>query len=231
MTALGYTLCQLEWQGTDTDGYEKFYCSNCDRNYRFSSRDLAAEIPCPAHVVRELVRLQFVIDGARHNIVRVWWHRRKAVQLWHKFRAARRRWKAAGKPSVPLPLLTERRAICQACPHRKKWWLFRICGKCFCLLRLKQKMGTEHCPIGNWPGDKEASPASTDATVPTAPRPGETPCEQRRREQAAAQAAARKAEGSPNVTLPVLPSAPVLTVPAAVVPAIADPPTKNAPAT
>lgn len=62
------------------------------------------------------------------------------------------RWAKAGFPMVTEEVLRERIAICEACPHIKRWQEFGIarCGLCGCAtgkkINLKLQMATEKCP-------------------------------------------------------------------------------------
>lgn len=75
------------------------------------------------------------------------------LQRARKYQAARKRWKAAGKPVRPPAEMARVFAICQACPlFQRKDESSGVCGKCRCGLKAigtrfnKIAWGTESCP-------------------------------------------------------------------------------------
>lgn len=80
---------------------------------------------------------------------------------YRRWQAARRKWKAAGKPVRPEAELREvLEVICPGCPHHLGTGKKLRCNKCGCwardsrLFTGKVTMATEHCPISLWPGEE-----------------------------------------------------------------------------
>jgi hypothetical protein len=44
-------------------------------------------------------------------------------------------------------VVAQRRALCEACEHKKP---VGLCGKCLCIIHLKTKWKDQKCPIGKW---------------------------------------------------------------------------------
>lgn len=90
---------------------------------------------------------------------RPWFPRvRRAWSLWLSFRRAMRTWRRAGKPRPAATDLAARQAACAVCPLRGSFLGASTCTACGCLLRIKQRMATEHCPKAKWPGDNPKKP-------------------------------------------------------------------------
>ena len=64
------------------------------------------------------------------------------AQVLKKFAIAMQTWIKRGLPLAPAPTHAKRQSQCQGCPHRVGYW----CSKCKCLIYLKTKLATEHCP-------------------------------------------------------------------------------------
>ena len=43
-----------------------------------------------------------------------------------------------------------RMAVCKECPQRSRVFTVSQCKVCYCILELKTKHPTEHCPLGKW---------------------------------------------------------------------------------
>lgn len=80
------------------------------------------------------------------------------AELWSEFRAARKRFKAAGSPVTTIQEQMARLAVCAACPEKLLSVPLGItslarCKGCGCFVALKSEWATENCPRGHWPGD------------------------------------------------------------------------------
>lgn len=49
---------------------------------------------------------------------------------------------------VTEELYEYRRQVCEGCPHYKD--TFDMCGECYCVIHVKAKLHTEHCPLNKW---------------------------------------------------------------------------------
>lgn len=55
-------------------------------------------------------------------------------------------WVAYGMPVATEELHLDRQSKCAPCQFSKGIW----CTKCKCLIKLKTKLATEKCPVGEW---------------------------------------------------------------------------------
>jgi hypothetical protein len=56
-------------------------------------------------------------------------------------------------PRVSSEVKEARMAICHACEHLKAG----VCGKCFCVMKVKTTLANAECPIHLWAGELENS--------------------------------------------------------------------------
>lgn len=136
---------QLVKQFDLPNGTVQAFCGLCGQQVILESWPPTVAIPCVA-----ALQIDAMKAAAMRPPVRPWfWRVRLFVALFHKWRAARKRWIEAGRPRPDATELAARKAACDSCPWRRGA-IVSQCGACGCFLRSKQKMKTEQCPQRKW---------------------------------------------------------------------------------